>query len=47
MLEVFKGLDYDEYFGKRDDDDPTLHEEERLAEERIKEEELNKWVEQN
>ncbi|KAL4436030.1 hypothetical protein ABPG74_022265 [Tetrahymena malaccensis] len=47
LLEIFKGLDYEEYFGKRDDDDPTLHEEERLAEEKIKEEELNKWIEQN
>lgn len=37
LLEIYKGLDYDEYFGKRDDEDAELLEAERIMEITIRE----------
>lgn len=47
MLEIYKGLDYEEYFGKRDDANENLLAAEREAETIARDKELNRWIEEN
>lgn len=47
MLEIYKGLDYEVYFGNRDDQDQELLEAERVGEENLKAIELRRWADEN